>query len=223
MRYAQHASSEKSVRLDDAFQNDLDQWMGGGTCFSITWHLYQELRALDYEPKLLMGHQKGKRNIHCALSLDFEGKTLFFDPGYLIFDPLTVPPASHEVTEQNFALIPNWVKLRRQQELLELWTGSPGQTLRFRFYFDLAGVREKEFFVYWIASFYFEMMQYPVLNRLDREKGVQYYFQKDKLITRSAQGSQVEKISKAEQKHRIAKIFHLDPQLIADAFATLKL
>lgn len=223
LRYQRCASSEQAVRLDDAFQNDLDHWMGGGTCFAITWHLYQQLQALGYQPRLLMGHKRRESNIHCALSLTLENRTWFFDPGYLIFDPLLLPDSPEGTANCDYALVPNWVRLRRRGPTLELWTGSVGQAPKLRFNFDLVGVNTTAFFAFWKASFSFEMMQYPVLNRLDREKGIQYYFQKGNLITRTAQGSTIEKIAFSGRTERLADIFKLDPQLIDAAFATLEL
>ena len=37
IRYAETGSSSSALLLDDSFQNDVDAWMGGGTCFSMTW------------------------------------------------------------------------------------------------------------------------------------------------------------------------------------------
>ncbi|HSQ42435.1 MAG TPA: hypothetical protein VLM37_09170, partial [Fibrobacteraceae bacterium] len=62
LRFAKSGSADAAQRLDDCFQNDLDQWMGGGTCFSLTWHLRQRLQILGYTSRLLMGHKRKERN-----------------------------------------------------------------------------------------------------------------------------------------------------------------
>lgn len=230
LRFARTGSAERAQLLDDSHQNDLDHWMGGGTCFSITWHLYQELQKMGYKPRLLMGHKRKERNIHCALSLCMEpnshtpwdATTLFFDPGYLIFDPLPVPQA-HELA--TFPLKPNFVTLKRNDvdpNVLALWTGSANQPPKIRFEFPLEGVDESEFHQHWRASFHFEMMTYPVLNRLDREKGIQYYYQKGNLVTRTSEGSQIQKIEPNQQVEILSSVFQLDPSLIQDALGSLK-
>ena len=219
LRYARTGSAEQAQRIDDSFQNDLDHWMGGGTCFSITWHLLQELQALGYKPRLLMGHKRKERNVHCALMLQHGESNLFFDPGYLIFEPLLVP-LGYDIA--HFALQPNLVELRRRiPEVLELWTGSAGQGLKLRFEFPLAGVDGAEFMAHWRASFHFEMMQYPVLNRLDREHGVQYYFQKGNLVVRDSQGSRLVKVSPQDQVRVLSETFRLDPGMVSDALGVL--
>ena len=225
LRFHQSGSADVAQRLDDAFQNDLDHWMGGGTCFSITWHLYHELRALGFTPRILMGHKRKERNIHCGLLLELESESalekamLFFDPGYLIFDPLSIP---HPLAEAQFALMPNMVQLRRPAvDHLQLWTGSPNQALKLRFDFPLQGVDEQEFFAHWKASFHFDMMTYPVLNRLDRERGIQYYYQKGNLLTRDAQGSRMQAIAPQNRVQVLSEIFRLDPALIENVLKRL--
>ena len=69
IRLESTGSSTAAQKLDDSFQNDVDAWMGGGTCFSMTWHLYQVFRDMGLSPRLVMGHKRKERNIHCALIL----------------------------------------------------------------------------------------------------------------------------------------------------------
>ena len=69
IRLEQTGSATGARKLDDSDQNDIDSWMGGGTCFSMTWHLYQALTDMGLKPRLVMGHKRKERNIHCALIL----------------------------------------------------------------------------------------------------------------------------------------------------------
>ena len=48
IRFSKAQSADQARNFDDSFQNDLDFWMGGGTCFSMTWHLYQQLQKLSF-------------------------------------------------------------------------------------------------------------------------------------------------------------------------------
>lgn len=249
IRLESTGSATAARNLDDSDQNDIDTWMGGGTCFSMTWHLYQSLRDMGLEPRLVMGHKRKERNIHCALILPdetaepsslishstshishFSFKEFLFDPGYLIFDPLPIPlPQPFGTGESLFPLVPNSVRLvRPDMDSMELWTGGSLRTdgklnspMKLRFEYPVAGVSVEEFKQHWAESFYREMMTYPVLNRLDRERGVQYYYQKGNLVTRDANGSRMERIEESARVEKLSEIFRLSPELVSKALGIL--
>lgn len=244
IRLESTGSSTAAQKLDDSFQNDVDAWMGGGTCFSMTWHLYQVFRDMGLSPRLVMGHKRKEKNIHCALILPddapslssrIEGATIskeeyLFDPGYLIFDPLPIPlPPPFGTGEALFPLVPNSVRLvRPDASSMELWTGGAihangaiSSPMKLRFEYPVEGVSVEEFKQHWNESFYREMMTYPVLNRLDRERGVQYYYQKGNLVTRDANGSRIEKIEESVRVETLSRIFGLKPELIDRALHIL--
>ena len=232
-------SASAARNLDDSDQNDIDTWMGGGTCFSMTWHLYQGFVDLGLKPRLVMGHKRKEKNIHCALVLpqsqpkadDLILHTSYlFDPGYLIFEPLPLPlPKPFGAGESLFPLVPNCVRLvRPAEDALELWTGGTlhadgrlSAPMKLRFEYPLAGVSVEEFKLHWSESFYREMMTYPVLNRLDREHGIQYYYQKGNLVTRDANGSRMERLEEGVRVEKLSEIFKLSPDLIQKALAIL--
>ena len=243
IRLEQTGSATGARKLDDSDQNDIDSWMGGGTCFSMTWHLYQTLTDMGFKPRLVMGHKRKERNIHCALILpdpdqlgvrnsEFGINSSFLnpnsefllDPGYLIFDPLPMPlPQPLGTGEAFFPLSPNCVRLVRPTlESMELWTGGAGAPMKLRFEYPVEGVSVEEFKHHWNESFYREMMTYPVLNRLDREKGVQYYYQKGNLVVRNATGSQMTKIAPADRVKTLSDIFKLSPDIIEKALNILE-
>lgn len=244
IRLEQTGSATGARKLDDSDQNDIDSWMGGGTCFSMTWHLYQALTDMGFKPRLVMGHKRKERNIHCALILldldalssnalypkATEGSDLIahtsylLDPGYLIFDPLPMPlPQPFGSGEAFFPLSPNCVRLVRPTlESMELWTGGAGAPMKLRFEYPVEGVSVEEFKHHWNESFYREMMTYPVLNRLDREKGIQYYYQKGNLVVRNATGSQMTKIAPADRVQTLSDIFKLSPDIIERALNILE-
>ncbi|PWJ34049.1 hypothetical protein [Fibrobacter succinogenes] len=272
IRLEQTGSATGARKLDDSDQNDIDSWMGGGTCFSMTWHLYQTLTDMGFKPRLVMGHKRKERNIHCALilpdpdsnvtleahsadrahngsyrslhSLQDDKSNLFsrsvspasvpgsvlssnsylLDPGYLIFDPLQMPlPQPFGTGEAFFPLSPNCVRLVRPTlESMELWTGGAGAPMKLRFEYPVEGVSVEEFKHHWNESFYREMMTYPVLNRLDREKGIQYYYQKGNLVVRSSTGSKMTKIEPADRVQTLSDIFKLSPAIIEQALQILE-
>ena len=269
IRLEQTGSATGARKLDDSDQNDIDSWMGGGTCFSMTWHLYQTLTDMGFKPRLVMGHKRKERNIHCALILpdpdpstpslrlsaqddtalhaplsslvsplsfdalypkatigsDLIAHTSYLlDPGYLIFDPLQMPlPQPFGTGEAFFPLSPNCVRLVRPTlESMELWTGGAGAPMKLRFEYPVEGVSVEEFKHHWNESFYRDMMTYPVLNRLDREKGIQYYYQKGNLVVRSSTGSQMKRIEPAERVQTLSDIFKLSPSVIEQALQILE-
>ena len=228
IRLEQTGSATGARKLDDSDQNDIDSWMGGGTCFSMTWHLYQTLTDMGFKPRLVMGHKRKERNIHCALILpdpDFIAQPSYLlDPGYLIFDPLPMPlPPPFGTGEAFFPLSPNCVRLVRPTlDSMELWTGGAGAPMKLRFEYPVEGVSVEEFKHHWNESFYREMMTYPVLNRLDREKGIQYYYQKGNLVVRNATGSQMTKIAPADRVKTLSDIFKLSPDIIEKALNILE-
>ena len=266
IRLEQTGSATGARKLDDSDQNDIDSWMGGGTCFSMTWHLYQTLSDMGFKPRLVMGHKRKERNIHCALILpdpDAENNVTplssfvsrlssnnlsksatagdliaqtsspnhqsltteyLLDPGYLIFDPLSMPlPRPFGTGEAFFPLAPNCVRLvRPTMDSMELWTGGAGAPMKLRFEYPVEGVSVEEFKHHWNESFYREMMTYPVLNRLDREKGIQYYYQKGNLVVRNATGSQMTKIAPADRVQTLSDIFKLSPDIIERALRILE-
>ncbi len=235
IRLEQTGSATGARKLDDIDQNDIDSWMGGGTCFSMTWHLYQALTDMGFKPRLVMGHKRKERNIHCALILPDHDASLItnhqpltteylLDPGYLIFDPLPMPlPQPFGTGEAFFPLSPNCVRLVRPTlESMELWTGGAGAPMKLRFEYPVEGVSVEEFKHHWNESFYREMMTYPVLNRLDREKGVQYYYQKGNLVVRNATGSKMTKIAPADRVQTLSDIFKLSPTIIEKALNILE-
>ena len=262
IRLEQTGSATGARKLDDSDQNDIDSWMGGGTCFSMTWHLYQTLTDMGFKPRLVMGHKRKERNIHCALILPdpqchpgpsaggqhlatcclsahgprmgritvSQPAEFLFDPGYLIFDPLPIPlPQPFGTGESLFPLVPNSVRLvRPDMDSMELWTGGSLRTdgklnspMKLRFEYPVAGVSVEEFKQHWAESFYREMMTYPVLNRLDRERGVQYYYQKGNLVTRDANGSRMERLDESVRVEKLSEIFKLSPELVSKALGIL--
>ena len=284
IRLEQTGSATGARKLDDSDQNDIDSWMGGGTCFSMTWHLYQALTDMGFKPRLVMGHKRKERNIHCALILpdpddsvvtpgqlfstnvtptsvpgsplssltpsasdskarscqqvnllsrhsplsslvsSLSSNSYLLDPGYLIFDPLPMPlPQPFGTGEAFFPLSPNCVRLVRPTlESMELWTGGAGAPMKLRFEYPVEGVSVEEFKHHWNESFYREMMTYPVLNRLDREKGVQYYYQKGNLVVRNATGSKMTRIDPADRVQTLSDIFKLSPTIIEKALNILE-
>jgi hypothetical protein len=194
---------------------------GGNTCFGLTMRLHSELVKLGYFPKLLLGHKKHIKNAHCALSIVDNGVELFLDPGYLIFDPLPIPPNIPQQNKTTFPLQPNWVRLERDGENLSLWTGVANEAAKFRFYFPLGGCSMEEFNLAWEESYTGESMKYLVFNKLDKKTATQYYYQNGKLLIRTSTGSTQRKLEGKEKVEVLSGMFELDKELLEGHFSTL--
>lgn len=94
--------------------------------------------------------------------------------------------------------------------------------MKLRFEYPVEGVSVEEFKQHWSESFYREMMTYPVLNRLDRERGIQYYYQKGNLVTRDKNGSRMERIEESARVETLSDVFKLSPALIEKALKILE-
>jgi hypothetical protein len=187
---------------------------GGNTCFGFTMRMYRELVKLGYMPKLMLGHKRHVKNAHCALSIVDRGTELFLDPGYLIFDPLPIPPNIPQLNKTTFPLQPNWVRLERDGENLCLWTGVANEPAKFRFYFPLEGCTMQEFNLAWEESYTGESMKYLVFNKLDKRNGIQYYYQNGKFLIRTPTGATQQKIEKENRAELLSKVFGADKNLL---------
>jgi len=194
---------------------------GGNTCFGLTMRLHGELVKLGYSPKLLLGHKKHIKNAHCALSIVDNGTELFLDPGYLIFDPLPIPPNIPQQNKTVFPLQPNWVRLERDGENLCLWTGVANEAAKFRFYFPLGGCSMEEFNLAWEESYTGESMKYLVFNKLDKKNATQYYYQNGKLLIRTPTGSTQRKLDGKDKVEILSGMFELERGLLEEHFSTL--
>jgi hypothetical protein len=188
---------------------------GGNTCFGLTMRLHKKLVKLGYAPKLLLGHKKHIKNAHCALSVVDRGVELFLDPGYLIFDPLPIPPNISQQNKITFSLQPNWVRLEREGENLCLWTGIANEPAKFRFYFPLNGCSMQEFNTAWEESYIGESMKYLVFNKLDKKTATQYYYQNGNLLIRTPNGSTRQKIESKNGIEILSDIFGLNKNLLS--------
>jgi arylamine N-acetyltransferase len=207
----------------------------GGTCFSLTHWLKIRLDALGFSTAYLMADKPGTHthraaNIHCGLLFEHEGRPYLLDPGYLIFEPLLLPSAGLAL---DTFISPNEIRLQdvSGEGVWRLFTGSRkgvgadqrgagNPLLKPRFDFRREPVTAAEFGRHWEASHHWEMMGYPVLNRV--KDGVQYYLQKNNLLIRSEHASEMKKLDEAGVRGAARDIFGLPPGLIDEALSLLR-
>jgi arylamine N-acetyltransferase len=197
----------------------------GGTCFSLTWWLKRRLEALNppdasgagFSTAFLMADKRVQPNVHCGLLFTYRGRDYLLDPGYLIFEPLPLPSAGLSV--EAFAS-PNAIRVEDvpASGVWRLYTGPRG-ALKHRFDFRKEPVDDAEFIRHWEASHHWEMMGYPVLNRV--REGTQYYLQKNNLLVRGAETSEMRKLTDAEVRAVAHELFGLPRELVEEALGIL--
>jgi arylamine N-acetyltransferase len=213
--------------LDDHARSGL-----GGTCFSLTHWLKIRLDALGFSTAYLMAdkpstHTHREYNVHCGLLFEHGEapyrRLYLLDPGYLIFEPLLLPAAGLSVTT---FLSPNEIRVEDAPAAgtWRLFTGSrdpSGKTpLKPRFDFRKDPVTTAEFERHWEASHRWEMMGYPVLNRV--RDGVQYYLQKNNLLVRTEHSSEMKKLDEKGVGAAAREIFGLPQGLVDQALGLLR-
>jgi arylamine N-acetyltransferase len=199
----------------------------GGTCFSLTHWLKIRLEALGFSAAYLMAdkpatHTHRAPNIHCGLLFEHAGRLYLLDPGYLIFEPLLLPRAG--LSLETF-ISPNEIRVEdvAGEGAWRLFTGardpSGGAPPKPRFDFRKEPVTAAEFERHWEASHQWEMMGYPVLNRV--RDGVQYYLQKNNLLIRSEHSSKMKKLDGEGVRAAARDLFGLPEGLIDEALGLI--
>jgi arylamine N-acetyltransferase len=212
--------------LDDPARSGL-----GGTCFSLTHWLKIRLDALGFSTAYLMAdkpatHTHRTSDIHCGLLFEHAGRAYLLDPGYLIFEPIPLPTAGLSVST---FISPNEIRIEdvAGAGVWRLYTGSRAAPLKPRFDFRREPVAATEFERHWEASHHWEMMRYPVLNRVHRDEngGVQYYLQKNNLLIRTAgpngTTSEMKKLDAEGVRGAARELFGLPQGLIDEALGIL--
>ncbi len=213
--YAESQQTEKAVDFQNAWLQKAAEQGLGGTCFSLTYHLHERLQAIGFASQFIMGDKITQKNIHCGLLIDWDAKKYLLDPGYLIYDPLLLPE-NGLVTQQWVA--PNAIRLDDGVDYWRLYTGKPNE-LKHRFDFRKQAVGEAEFIQHWESSYAFEMMNYPVLNKVTN--GVQYYLQKRNLMIRDSEGSKMLRLSEEQWKAAAQKYFGVSEALAQSALGII--
>lgn len=211
--HGQGGNLESTLGLAEGWLERNRETGAGGTCFSLTWWLAGRIRAAGLECSLLMGDKGRALNIHCALRCDWEGRAWLLDPGYMIFEPLSLPAAGLTVDAW---IPPNALRVvdLPHLDVWRLWSGPRG-ALKQRFDFRKAAVPEADFFAHWEASYSLPMMGYPVLNRV--KNGVQYYLQKRSLLVRTAEGGEMRKLDATELRAALMGTFGMPEGLVRAA------
>ncbi len=215
--FKQHPILDDALDTPEKLYNKSIELGAGGTCFSLTYFLRDQLHQKGYQTKLVMGDKYHMKNIHCALLFQWEGSDYLLDPGYMIYQPLMLPSQGMQVFHD---LAPNAVSLQDHpgEKVWKMYTGR-AQNLKFRFDFRQIPATESEFLQFWKDTFYFNMMEYPVLNCV--QDNIQYYLQKRTFMTRTVHDSKILTISRSQFEGIALNRFGIAPEIIHEALAII--
>ena len=174
LKSASTSVSDQKLRLTGEVLTDHLTWNTGGTCFSLCNALQEILTSCGFNAFIAMADMHYGANIHCAIVVTAAGHRYLLDPGYLLHEPIFLPPVhiSHK-TVMNTIVLQNEGK-----ENYSLFTEENG-IQRWRYRLRAHPVSRAEFEKHWIHSFSLNSMEAVMLTRMN-ESG-RLYYRKDRL------------------------------------------
>lgn len=207
--------------------DDFHRYGAGGTCFALTAALLHLLRAAGWEADPILADRRYGANTHCALLARLEGTAYLLDPGYLILQPV---PLRDDGRSQRIFTSFNHLEFAPSGGCQSGGSLSGGNRWdlftheaacrRLRLTYKTAAAAEHEFLAAWDASFSWEMMQYPVLTRVD-EAG-QTYLRGTHLQRRTQQGVHHAEIPLEKLAATIVGEFGLAAEVVDQALRVLR-
>jgi arylamine N-acetyltransferase len=208
IRHAETGNVEEARRMPGEVLADHQCSGAGGTCFSLTWTLLQLVRALGFAAEPILADRRYGANTHCALLVWIDSQPHLLDPGYLLVDPLPLPREGEVTVPTTF----NQVKLVTQDETkLALHTIQQSRQVH-RLDYKPRPVDTSTFLRVWDESFDWEMMTYPLISKI--KAGRQWYLQKNHLVVRDHQGSQLVDLTEDTMAVQIAQQFGIDLAIV---------
>jgi len=203
-------------RMPDVVFADHVDLGAGGTCFSLTHFFRTVLEFAGYAPAPVMCDRSYGPNTHCALVVSLGRERYLVDPGYLMQEPLLIPPSGESVQRGRASVI----RLRRlggTRQLILITERGGKAKIRYRLR-DLP-VADCEFRSLWIDSFGWAMMRHLTASRRTGEGQI---FMRDGMIrlvdgTRKRQ----DRIGR-EFPMEIERAFGIDRKLVSVAEGTIR-
>jgi arylamine N-acetyltransferase len=212
VRHAETTLVDQVRRTPAEVLHDFEHHGAGGTCFSLTWTLMQLLRGLGFDAQLLLADRRYGIDTHSALLVLLDGMPHLLDPGYLLTNPIPITGNQAIVIPTGFQevhLLP--APLEGRLELYTLYQ----QKLTYRLTYKTSPVDTATFLLAWDASFTFDMMNYPVLSRMEGDR--QLYLQKNRLMIRGREGTENHELTTEILPHAMQHYFGVAPSLIQQA------
>ncbi|MBL8024822.1 MAG: arylamine N-acetyltransferase [Fibrobacteres bacterium] len=173
----------------------------GGTCFSLTWFLLNNLQRKGYTLYPVLCDRSYGVNTHCCAVLIYNGLKYLLDPGYLAFRPILLDPNSTTTAHTVYNTI---IVEPVSSGKYVLSTIYDNETKK-RFTIKEQPVTDSEYFKAWQATFLMESLTYPVVTLLSGDAHL--YFQKEYLYVRRKNSRERIHIPKSKQPESFEKLF----------------
>jgi arylamine N-acetyltransferase len=216
IKQAEYGNPEKARRYPEEVIEAHMQWGTGGTCFSLTVALLYLVRSLGWKAEYILADRHYGQNTHCAMIIWIDDVPHLLDPGYLITEPIPlVFKEEREVIAGSNKLIlaPEVAKQR-----LSLSTERRGKKT-YRLTYKTFPVDIGQFQEAWDASFYWEMMHYPLLVHTVNSQ--QKYLRGSMLQVSSGESVNRRKIQMDALIAGISEEFRIHPSVVAQAMSIL--
>lgn len=183
----------------------------GGTCFSLTYLAFRMLRQFGLPASIVMGDRRYGPDTHCAIVCPVEGQSYLLDVGFLIFEPVPLRPDGPTIISTPINQIEAAPASDGQFEVFTHFRGH--RKYRFTLKPDL--LDGEAFMPFWLATFAFDMMGYPLVTQL--RDGTQYYLQGTNWQARTAQETQKKEVAPEEIPALVYDHFGIDPEITGRA------
>ncbi|MBI2192460.1 MAG: arylamine N-acetyltransferase [Planctomycetes bacterium] len=205
--FARTADPARSLQTPEVLIPDYFQYGSGGTCFSLTYLAYRMLNRFGLPASILMGDRHYGPDTHCAVACPAEGVTYLLDVGFLIFEPLPLDPRRlgiHSTPINQIEVVP------ADAGRFEVFTRFRGHR-KYRFTLKPDQLDGDAFRPFWLATFQFDMMRYPLVTQL--RGGIQYYLQGTNWQMRTAEETRRGEMPPEQIPAHVHRCFGIDPAL----------
>ena len=215
LKLTSEGNPERARRDPPEVLADHFRYGAGGTCFSLTALLLHLVRSCGYEAHPVLADRHYGPDTHCALIVNLEDKPHLLDPGYLLFKPVPVRTDTVTEVDTDFNRV---LLLPEGSDRLTLATKQNSVETK-RLTFKLPGADPETFMRAWHASFFWDMMRYPILTCL--RDGKQIYLRKIYYQERDKGGVRRVNLTGEKLLEEIATRFGIDPSLAAKALTVI--
>jgi arylamine N-acetyltransferase len=210
------------LRMPDEVIEDHIRYGTGGTCFSLTFTLWQILEGCGFDCYPVMADRSYGPDTHCALVVLLQKQKFLVDPGFLLSRPL---PLTHEpVAVHKFPM--NFIQLERLEagNLMGTASGYRVYTLnksgkKWRYTLKDRPVSVEEFREHWLKSFSWNMMNSLLVTRITHE--TQLYL-RDNYLQVTSEGQRNQRKIRSDYARVISEIFGIPEEIILEAQQIVK-
>lgn len=181
----------------------------GGTCFSLTHFFRTVLEFAGFAPRPVMCDRSYGPNTHCALIVPLGGERYLVDPGYLMEEPLLVPPFGESVYSGKTRTV-RLLRLGLSSQLLLMTERGGKRKLRYRM--RDAPISDVRFRELWIDSFGWAMMRHLCVSRLTDEG--QLYMRDGMMRLVDGKRKSQDRIA-TRFSSEVEKAFHIDRRIVS--------